>query len=174
MPTFCRHNRLLQNCPICAREQDIELRPVISSSAPRSTLPRSDSPSNSSRQPGSASLRSRTPRAAAGLTVRRLERGADDGYRCELVPGVKSSEDAERLASELAFAASRLARLAAEPPGLYADVADPSADVEERSWLAFQIAYFGPLDGERPFAALELARTTWASGAVPAADQVEL
>ena len=30
MPTFCRHNRLVQNCPICAREQDVEMRPVVS------------------------------------------------------------------------------------------------------------------------------------------------
>ena len=25
MPTFCRHNRLVQNCPICSREQQVEL-----------------------------------------------------------------------------------------------------------------------------------------------------
>ena len=35
VPSFCRHNRLIQNCPICSREQAIELRPVVSSSAPR-------------------------------------------------------------------------------------------------------------------------------------------
>ena len=40
MPTFCRHNRLLQNCTICAREQNFDARPVVSSSAPKSTQPR--------------------------------------------------------------------------------------------------------------------------------------
>ena len=176
MPTFCRHSRLLQNCPICAREQDVELRPVISSSAPKSALPRSGSSGapKSPRARGSAAPRAHSSRAASGLTVRQLERGADDGYRSEFVPGLKSSQDAERLASELAFAGSRLARLVAAPPGLYGDVADPASELEERSWLAFQIAYLGPLDGEQPFAAIELGATTWLSGAVPDPDQLEL
>ena len=29
MPTFCRHNRLVSNCAICAREQNVALRPVV-------------------------------------------------------------------------------------------------------------------------------------------------
>ena len=62
---------------------------------------------------------------------------------------------------------TRLERLAADPPGLYAEVADPAGDLEERTWLAFQIAYLGPLDGDEPFAAIEQARTTWASGEPP-------
>ena len=172
MPSFCRHNRLIQNCPICAREQDIELRPVVSSSAPKSALPRTGGGSGGARSPSAA--RPRTPRAATGLTVRRLERGADDGYQSELVPGLRSSADAERLASELVLAAARLGRLAADPPGLYADVADREVALEERLWLAFLIAYLCPLDGERPFATIEQVRTSWTSGAVPAVDGVEL
>ncbi len=58
--------------------------------------------------------------------MRRLARGADDGYQSPLVPGLKSSVEAERLAEELAFAAARLDALASDPPGLYAEVADPA------------------------------------------------
>ncbi len=108
------------------------------------------------------------------MMVRRLERGAEDGYRSALVPGLKSSEDAERLADELAYASARLMRLAVDPPGLYADVADPNAGLEERSWLAFLIAYVGPLDGERPFSTVERIRTPWSSGLMPSLQDAEL
>lgn len=166
MPSFCRHNRLLQNCPICSREQSIEGRPVVSSSAPRSSQPRPP------RNPAGERARGGS-RSATGVKVRRLARGAEDGYRSPLVPGLRSSADAERLAEELAFATGRLERLADDPPGLYAEVADPSGDVEERTWLAFQIAYLCPLNGDRPFAAIEAARTSWASGEAPRLEGVE-
>jgi hypothetical protein len=124
--------------------------------------------------------------------VRRVARGADDGYRSQLVIGLKSSEDAGRLAEELAFALHRLARLEHDPPGLYREVADAGADIEERSWLAFLIGYLCPLGvagegiagegiagagiavrgaggdaGEDPFAEIERVRTSWASGQMP-------
>jgi hypothetical protein len=83
------------------------------------------------------------------------------------VPGVKSSSDAERLADELAFAARRLQVLSTHPPGLYADVGNPDADIEERTWLAFQLTYLCPLDGQDPFASIDEVRTSWASGADP-------
>src|SRR5665213_3910639 len=92
---------------------------------------------------------------------RRMVRGSDDGYRVDLAPGLKSSIDAERLADELAWAATRLSRLATDPPGLYAEVADAAGDLEERSWLAFEIAYLGPLDGVAPFEAIDAARVSW-------------
>lgn len=162
MPTFCRHNRLLHNCPICTREQQIEARPLISSSAPRSTQPR---------EPGAGAPRSRSAaprgsRPAGGMRVRRLARGGDDGYRCSLVPGLKSSADAERLADELAFSATRLSLLETEPQGLFAEVAGAEGDIEERTWLAFLIAYVGPSE-EDPFACVRAVRTSWASGEIP-------
>jgi hypothetical protein len=106
------------------------------------------------------------------LRVRRLERGVDDGYHSQLVPGIRSSADAERLASELAFGARRLELLEDAPPGLYAEVA-AGGDIEERTWLAFLISYVGPLDGPEPFASIERVRTSWASGALPELDGVE-
>jgi hypothetical protein len=165
VPSFCRHNRLLQNCPICAREQQIEARPVISSSAPRSSLPRTPGASGAARK--SAGAAGRASAGSGGVRVRRLARGGDDGYRSSLVPGLKSSADAERLADELAFAATRLEVLAEDPPGLYAEVRDAGGDIEERTWLAFLIAYIGPADGEDPFASVRAVRTPWAGGEQP-------
>jgi hypothetical protein len=98
--------------------------------------------------------------------VRRLSRGVDDGYHSRLVPGLKSSADAERLAGELAFASTRLRRLSEDPPGLYKEVA-AAGDVEERTWLAFLIAYLCPTDDEHPFASIDACRTSWASGELP-------
>ncbi|MBV9805131.1 MAG: hypothetical protein JO130_18170, partial [Solirubrobacterales bacterium] len=143
MPTFCRHNHLIQNCPICTREQAVEMRPIVSSSAPRTTQPRPSPPRPA--RAGSAPSRSRGGAGAGGVVVRRVARGADDGYRSALVLGLKSSADAGRLAEEIAFAEYRLRVLEHEPPGLYLEVADPAGAVEERSWLAFLIAYLGPL-----------------------------
>jgi hypothetical protein len=106
--------------------------------------------------------------------VRRLTRGAEDGYRSPLVPGLRSGTDAARLADELAFAATRLAVLESDPPGLYAEVADVGQPLEGRTWLAFLIAYLGPLDGDDPFAGVRQARTTWESGEFAVPDDVAL
>jgi hypothetical protein len=95
-----------------------------------------------------------------------MARGVDDGFHSRLVPGLKSSADAERLAEELAFAAARLQLLAADPPGLYAEVAG-GGELEERTWLAFLIAYLGPLADGDPFASVSAVRTSWASGELP-------
>ena len=106
--------------------------------------------------------------------MRRVARGADDGYQSPLVIGLKSSTDATRLAEELAFAETRLQLLEREPPGLYAEVADTVVAVEERSWLAFMIAYLCPLEGGDPFAEIERVRTSWASGELPDLEGVGL
>jgi hypothetical protein len=165
MPSFCRHNRMIQNCPICSKEQAIEQRPLVSSSTPRTVQPR---PSGQSRSRTTDSRGGGSSTAPGGVKVRRLARGGDDGYRSPLVPGLKSSQEAERLAEEIAFATTRLERLAADPPGLYAEVADPAGQLEERTWLAFLIAYLSPIeDAEDPFAGVRAARVPWASGELP-------
>jgi hypothetical protein len=172
MPTFCRHSRLIQNCPICSREQALEMRPIVT---PQGQPVRS-SPSGSSRSASGTASRSPaagrratsrgTARSGNGVTIRQLSRGAEDGYRSALVPGLRSGADAERLAEEVAFAAGRLARLSADPPGLYAEVAAGDASVEERTWLAFLIAYFGPLEADEPFASIQRVRSPWAADPV--------
>lgn len=134
---FCRHNRLTVNCPICSRELSPELGgkspPVRRASAP--AAPRS-------------SRGGTTPRRA-GVVTKRLAREADDGYRNPLVPGLRATADAERLAAALAAATARL-----EPPGPYPEIA-AEPDLEEATWLAFLLAHGSE------------GRPSWASGEAP-------
>jgi Alpha-glutamyl/putrescinyl thymine pyrophosphorylase clade 3 len=171
VPSFCRHNRLIQNCPICTREQAVEMRPIVTSSAPRTTQPRESTPRTSRSRSGVGSS-SRAAGNSGRVVVRRVARGADDGYRNPLVVGLKSSADAARLAEEIAFGEYRRRVLEHDPPGLYAEVADPAGSVEERSWLAFLIAYLGPLEEDDPFAEIARVRTSWASGELPDLEEV--
>jgi hypothetical protein len=156
VPTFCRHNRFVQNCPICSKE--------LAPSAPLA-------PERPARR-GSATTRRPSGRAASGVKVRRLVRGPDDGYHHALLPGLRSSEDARRLAEELAFAAARLDVLATDPPGLYAEVA-ATPDPEEALWLCFLIAYIGPAETDDPFASIRAAYVPWSSAEAPRLDDVE-
>ena len=168
VPSFCRHNHLIQNCTICSREQHLAVRPIVSGGASTRERTQHDDEdrAGSPGQPRAA----RTPKPVGArssgrdVRVRRLSRGADDGFHSSRVPGLRSSEDAERLAQELAFAARRLTAIETASTGLWLELADATSDIEERSWLAFLIAYIGPADSEEPFAAIEAARTTWASG----------
>jgi hypothetical protein len=102
-----------------------------------------------------------------------MARAADDGYEHDLLPGLRSSVDAGRLADEVAFSAGRLDELSTNPPGLYAEVAG-AADIEEATWLTFLITYLSPLEGEDPWASIEVARTSWASGELPMLEDVAL
>jgi hypothetical protein len=145
VPHFCRHNRLLANCPICGES---EPAPGARPARPRA---RAAAPAG---------------RGAAAVRVRREARPADDGYESGLVPGLHAGDDARRLAGELAFAAGRLAELATAPPGLYAEAA-AEPDLEEALWLAFLIAYLSPLEAEDSFAAIAAVRTRWRDGELP-------
>jgi hypothetical protein len=151
VPTFCRHNRFVGNCPICS--------PTKAPSEPRRAATRSRGGAQAKR------------RSAGGVHVRQVARMADDGFRSPLVPGLKREDDARRLAEELAVAAGRLGELSAAPSGLYAEVAS-SPDAEEALWLAFLIAYLGLLEDDDPFAGVVAARVPWAGGAAPHLDDV--
>lgn len=155
MPTFCRHGRLQANCPICSK-QDEPAAPSRGPSRPARAV-----------RSGTA----RTPKASSGVKVRRVERAPEDGYDNELVPGLRASADGARLADELAFSVARLDELAADPPGLYADVA-AAPDPEEAAWLAFLIAYVSPGRGDDPWLEIEGVRVPWATGETPALDGV--
>ena len=162
MPTFCRHNRLEANCPICSRKRAAEGGASATRPARRPVEAR---PAHSGKR--------RTVRAAGDLRVRRMARAADDGYENDLVPGLRATVEAARLADELAFATARLEQLRTDPPGLYADVA-LAGDPEEATWLAFLIAYLSPLETPEPFSVIDAARTTWASGELPDLEGVEV
>jgi hypothetical protein len=146
MPTFCRHSRFIERCPICSR-----------------TLPGNepDAPPSRGRAGSGATRRSGQPGTARprrdGLRVSREGRAAEDGYRSELVPGLRASADAERLARELAFSSARLAGLALDPPGAYGRAGDVAAagDFERATWACFLLAYLSPSEDDEPFAALE-------------------
>jgi hypothetical protein len=154
LPKFCRHGTLTERCPIC--HANVE-------AASRTTPPGGRANTTRSRSQGGATSR-------GGLTVRRELRSEDDGYRSALAPGLRSTEDAQRLADEISFAAGRLAGLAADPPGLYAEVG-AEGDLEQASWLALLIAYVGPLEHEQPFTAIEAASCPW--GQLPALEDTE-
>ncbi len=116
MPLFCRHNRFEQNCPICSREKEAERR---ASRPARAAAPR---------RVGAPAATTRPQRM---VTRKLAPRAADDGYRNDLVPGIKATSDAERLAACLVLATRRL-----EFPGPYPDVAE-EPDVETATRAAF-------------------------------------
>jgi hypothetical protein len=96
------------------------------------------------------------------MRVKRQQRAAEDGYSSPLLPGVRASADALRLADELAFSHGRLLVLAGERPeslpSLYARArALASSDLEQATWICFLSAYLCPLEGPEPFAGIEAA-----------------
>src|SRR6185503_3955111 len=94
-------------CPICSKELEAELR---AQAPPRPPSVRRAKPA------GSQAARARRAGGArgGGMVTRRLARAADDGYRNQLVPGLRATADAQRLAAALLAAAERI-----EPPGPY-------------------------------------------------------
>jgi hypothetical protein len=137
---FCRHNRLEVNCPICSREK----APARAASSRGTTAPRRPGSPPPARRHGSGSR-------AGHLVTKKLARATDDGWRSDLVPGVRATADAERLAAALAIAAARL-----EFPGPHPAVAE-TEDPEQATWLAFLLAVAGP-DRPELQEALETAR----------------
>ncbi len=142
MPTFCRHNRFIERCPIC-----------------RQTLPGNEPAPSGARRArtvarGQTAGEATTRRVRGeGLRVRREGRAAEDGYRNDLVPGLRASADATRLAEEISFSAARLALLALTPPGLYGEAqALRAADLERATWICFLLAYISPAEDDDPFA----------------------
>jgi hypothetical protein len=167
MPTFCRHNRFVERCPICSKDL-----PGNSPSGSR--------PARAKRAQGAASTGAASRRRVRGepMRVHREGRAEDDGYRSALVPGVRASADAIRLAEEVAFAGGRLLALAVEPPGLYGEARALAAqDLERATWTCFLIAYLSPLqDVEDPFAGIRsvLAATPTADALVADAEPPDL
>jgi hypothetical protein len=137
MPTFCRHNRFLERCPICSKTL-----PDHGASEAR--------PARASRKAVAGGPRERRRSRGDGMRVRREGRAEDDGFRAPLVPGLHASADAGALAQEIAFSSARLDALTADPPGLYGEAAAIAGqDIERATWTCFLIAYLSPVDGEQ-------------------------
>ncbi len=156
MPTFCRHGRFVERCPICSKTlpgNEPAVRPARPSARRAGGSP--------ARSAGSAARRGG---GGGGLRVSRQQRAVEDGYVSPLLPGVRASADAERLATELAFSTGRLLALGAEPsdarvPDLYAEIRalEAGGEVEQATWACFLTAYLCPTEDEQPFAAIRAA-----------------
>jgi hypothetical protein len=158
VPSFCRHNRFIDNCPICSPK--VAPPKSKSATAKSASAPRAPRSASSTRRPGTSSA----------VRVRKLTRAVEDGYSSPLVTGLKASADAEQLADELGYAAGRLEELRDAPTGLFAD-AGSAPDRDEGLWLATQIVLLGPAEGaEDPFAALREVVVPWAGDALPDLD----
>jgi hypothetical protein len=147
MPTFCRHNRFIERCPICSKTllgYAAETKPSRRAASTRA--PSRDRPAG------------RRAARGEGIRVHREGRAQQDGYSSSLIPGVHASADARRLADEIAFSSARLVALAEDPPDLYGEArALAEQDRERATWICFLIAYLSPLEGEDPFAGIRLA-----------------
>jgi hypothetical protein len=151
LPTFCRHNRFLERCPICSK--------TLPGSSPRGGPSRPGPPAGAKgRQAPARGATRRSIKPSQGLRVHREDRAQDDGYRSELAPGLRASSDARGLAEEIAFASGRLLALGTAPPSLYGEVRRlAETDLEQATWACFLIAYLSPLQGEDPFAGIRKA-----------------
>jgi len=127
VPTFCRHNRFEHTCPICS---------------PKAAEP-SSGRAGTAAVPRPRTTRTSSPRTPTGVRVRRVARAADDGYANALVPGLRGSADARRLADEIAFATGRLAWLEGGGEGVYAEAAS-AAEPEEALTTLVAAAASGP------------------------------
>src|ERR687898_757927 len=123
---FCRHNRLTAKCPICSKELEAELR---AKAPPR--------PASVRKAPVARSRRGGAPARSGGVVTRRIARAEDDGYRNQLVPGLRATADAERLGAALLEAEARIT-----PPGPHEAVAT-EPDREQATWLAFLLTLVG-------------------------------
>jgi hypothetical protein len=193
VPTFCRHNRFVERCPICSKT--LPGRAPATGGKGRSQSSRGTDSGLGTGVGGTAahgsSAAARHPRLRTGgreVRVRREVRAQDDGYRSALAPGLHASDDAARLAEEIAFASGRLLRLHAAPPDLFNEIRTLAGDgdLERATWMCFLTVYLSPLQGDDPFAGIRLAlargdeeggaggRGRWEAGDAPSLDGIPL
>jgi len=164
VPTFCRHNRFIERCPICSKTLP-GATPATGRGSRRGQSSRGAGPGLDAGGTGvthGSSVKGRHRRLRAGgqeVRVRREVRAEDDGYRGALVPGLHASGDAARLAEEIAFASGRLLRMHAAPPDLFNEIRLLAGEgkLERATWICFLTVYLSPLPGDDPFAGIRLA-----------------
>ena len=144
MPTFCRHNRLVQNCPICSKEQHVDMRPVVSPGGHTVRPPRARRSRAPAPRAAAPERRARTRRGSGGLTVRRLSRAAEDGFRSRSSPGCAPAPTPSASPRSWPSPPPGSSGSPPIPPGSTPRSPMPSRPIEERTWLAFLIAYLGP------------------------------
>lgn len=137
VPTFCRHGRFEASCAICrqekAKSEPQAVRPQTKGTAARR-------PTSSSTAPTQRTGRSRT------VVTGKLTRNADDGFRSDLLPGVRSSADAMVLAQELTLAEARLSSIATADAGPWAIIGAQAGD-QARAFVAALVVAVASPDG---------------------------
>ena len=153
---FCRHGRREDRCIVCLGEKR-RAREAAGKKARNPKITTSSRAAGSravSRTAAAGAVGARRP-AASGVRVKKLTRHADDGWSHELLPGLRSSGEALDLLTHLSRARVRLDRMATDAPGPYATAralaGGGTDDREEAAWILFQVAYYGPLEGDEPF-----------------------
>ncbi|MEV4419597.1 hypothetical protein AB0L40_06400 [Patulibacter sp. NPDC049589] len=153
---FCRHGRREDRCIVClgerrrAREAATKKANGKISSARRAATSRA-----ASRTAAAGAVGARRAAASSSVRVKKMTRHAEDGWGHDLLPGLRSSGEALDLLGHLSRARVRLDHLATDAPGPYATAralaGGEADDREEATWILFQVAYYGPLEGDEPF-----------------------
>ena len=158
MPTFCRHNRFVERCPICSKTLP-GAAPATGPGKRRSSRGAAGASSSDSRGASTASRHRRLRAGGREVRVHRETRAQNDGYDNALAPGLRSSADAAHLAEEIAFASGRLLRMHAAPPGIFNEIRALAGEgeLERATWMCFLTVYLSPLQGDDPFAGVRMA-----------------
>ncbi|MDQ8045284.1 MAG: hypothetical protein REI11_11825 [Patulibacter sp.] len=119
MPTFCRHGRFEASCAICRMEK-AKSEPAAATPSAKGTAARRPTSSRTA----SAGPAPRSRSVATG----QLSRNADDGFRSDLLPGLRSTADVMVLAEELTKAEARLSALGGEDAGPWTAVSERVGD----------------------------------------------
>ena len=169
MSRFCRHNRFIERCPICR-----ETVPGLAPPERAARRARAGSPAGADARASGRRSSPRRTRGGQALSIHRERRAEDDGYRSALVPGLRASQDAERLADEIAFADGRLVAITIAPPDLYGDIREQE-DEEQATWMCFLAAYLSPLENDDPFSGVRRAlQADWRAGELPDLTEIPL
>jgi hypothetical protein len=172
---FCRHNRFIERCPIC--RETVPGLAAKTQPGPRSRAGTAERRKPAAGRATAGARHSKVPgRHRTGLHVSHERRAQDDGYRSPLTPGLRASEDAERLAEEVAFAQGRQLALQTTPPGLYREIRE-QPDREQALWMCFLSVYLSPQEvaDADPFAGIRAAlQADWRAGELPDLEGVPL
>lgn len=96
------------------------------------------------RPAGSSAAAPARPTRSRGVVTGKLSRNTDDGYRSELLPGIRASADAMTLAEELTVAEARLSALSGDAAGPWTIVAQQAGDVPRAFVAALVVAVASP------------------------------
>ncbi len=136
VPTFCRHGRFEASCGICRSEK--------AKAEPAARKPAARGGGTAARRPVSSSTGATPKPRTRAVVTGKLSRNADDGFRSDLLPGVRSSADVMVLAQELTTAEARLSALGSPEAGAWAPVAAHAGDPARAFVAALTIAVASP------------------------------